>query len=430
LAELAVEVGDLGDRDDDLVVETITRHAAALLRTARRHSLCLDDAHDAYQRALEIFVRRAASLRRESVLPWLHTVVKHEAMAVREARQRLVAAEEVDLDAHEGPQGPTLDERVVAFDRTARAAEALARLKPQEVTALWLKAQGLTYQEIAERQSWTYTKVNRCLTEGRKAFLERFAGIESGEECRRWSPVVSALVDGEVSARERRDVRAHLRNCPACRSTVRELRLAGPSLAGVLPASMGGSGDALERLGGFVARVYDALAGGMHDRAAASVVKLQAAAEAASAGKMAAVAASAAAIATGGAIGAQHTGVLHARQAAATHGHAARAAAGSRRAVAARSSVRAVPRSAAARRTSPAVRPRGPGARARRARVGGAAASAHEFGFEGSPGGPAPPRATGPAATAASASSRPAATSRPHRAGSNPSPEFGFEDGG
>ena len=74
MAELAVEAGGLDGRDDDLVVETVRRHASALLRTARRHSLCLDDAHDAYQRALEIFLRRASTLRRESVVPWLHTV--------------------------------------------------------------------------------------------------------------------------------------------------------------------------------------------------------------------------------------------------------------------------------------------------------------------------------------------------------------------
>src|SRR3954447_2843469 len=255
MAELAVEVGDLDDRDDDLVVETITRHAAALLRTARRHSLCLDDAHDAYQRALEIFVRRAASLRRETVVSWLHTVVKHEAMAVREARAGLVSSEEVDLDAQACTREPAPDDRVVAFDRTARAAEALGRLKPQEVTALWLKAQGLSYREIAERQSWTYTKVNRCLTEGRKAFLARYAGIESGEECRRWAPVVSALVDGEVTAHQRRDVRVHLRNCAACRSTMRELRAAGPSLAGVLPVPLAaaGAGAGIDRVSGVFA---------------------------------------------------------------------------------------------------------------------------------------------------------------------------------
>src|SRR4051794_16834001 len=290
--------GDLGDRDDDLVVETVTRHAAALLRTARRYSSCPDDAHDAYQRALEIFVRRAGRLRRETAVNWLHQVVKHEALAVREARGRLVATEEVEPDGHT----VTPEERVVSLDRAQRAAEALGRLKPHEAQALWLRAQGLSYHEIARRQAWSYTKVNRCLTEGRKAFLERFAGFESGDECRRWAPVVSALVDGEATARERREVRAHLRHCAGCRSTVRELHGAGPSLGGVLPVAAGSPS--------LLARVHDLLANGLHERIGASLVKAQAAAEAASVGKVAAVAASAAAIATGGAVTAERTGVL------------------------------------------------------------------------------------------------------------------------
>jgi hypothetical protein len=42
--------------------------------------------------------------------------------------------------------------------------------------------------------------VNRCLTEGRRAFLERVAGIEGGIECERLAPLVSLLADGELSA--------------------------------------------------------------------------------------------------------------------------------------------------------------------------------------------------------------------------------------
>jgi hypothetical protein len=32
---------------------------------------------------------------------------------------------------------------------------------------------------------WSYTKVNPCLTEGRKALLARVEGIEAGAECER-----------------------------------------------------------------------------------------------------------------------------------------------------------------------------------------------------------------------------------------------------
>ena len=148
------------------MVEVLAEHGPGLLALARRHSLCADDAQDAYQRAVEIFLRHAARLEAESAHRWLHTVVKHEALAVREARRRLVASEEVEPDAAEVP---TPEDRVLGFERVARSAEALQRLKPQEVRALWLKAMGNSYQEICDATGWTYTKVNRCITEGRRS---------------------------------------------------------------------------------------------------------------------------------------------------------------------------------------------------------------------------------------------------------------------
>src|SRR3954447_5908857 len=122
MAELALEAGDRGGRDDELVGETITGHAAALLPPARRYAACSEDAHDAYQRALEIFLTRAGRLRRETAVNWLHQVVKHEALAVREARARLVASADVEPEGHV----VTPEERVVSIDRTQRAAEALS----------------------------------------------------------------------------------------------------------------------------------------------------------------------------------------------------------------------------------------------------------------------------------------------------------------
>jgi RNA polymerase sigma factor (sigma-70 family) len=287
------------DDGHDLVVRTIREHAPALLRTARRHSLCADDAHDAYQRALEIFLKRAPSLDPATVDRWLHVVVKHEAQAVRRARLELVGAEEAALDAAVGADGDAAEERALRWDRLSRSAEALQRLKPQELTALWLKASGLSYAEIADRQGWTYTKVNRCVTEGRRAFLSRYAGIETGAECERWAPVVAALVDGEATAEQLAAARPHLRRCAACRATVRELRVAGPGLAGVLPvvplvgAAAGGSGRLESAL-----RALESVWGGVQERAGLLAVKLQGSVEAVSGAKLAAVA-SAAVVASG-----------------------------------------------------------------------------------------------------------------------------------
>jgi len=301
----------------ELVLSVIGEHAPSLLATARRYSLCSDDAYDAYQRALEIFLRRVETLEPSSVLPWLRTVVKHEALAVRAGRQPLVAHVEPDLDSHEDPALPTDEERIARFDRATRAAEALGRLKPQERTALVLKAEGHSYAEIADRTGWTYTKVNRCISEGRQRFLARYAGIESGAECERWAPLLSAVADGEASADQLLELRPHLRGCAACRATVREHHGAARKIAVVLPlgalpvlassAAAGPSGDSPTML----ARVYEAITGGLHERATLSALKLQSAAEVVSSGKVAAIAASTAALAGGGLVAQQALEPVH-----------------------------------------------------------------------------------------------------------------------
>jgi RNA polymerase sigma factor (sigma-70 family) len=288
------------DQARDLVLRVVAQYADSLLKTARRHSLCADDAHDAYQRTMEIFVRRAATLDPERAYKWVHTVCKHEAMAVRAQRQQLVAGEEPDLDREEARHLPSPEERIVSFERLRCSAEALQRLKPQELRALWLKAEGFSYAEICEQTGWTHTKVNRCITEGRRAFLTRYARIEEGGECERWLPMLSAIVDGEATPEQLMEIRPHLRNCTACRATVRELHATSAPLAALFPVALVPA--AHERTTNLFARLHEALAGGIHDRVASAAIKLQAATEAASAGKLAAIAASAAAIAGGGAV--------------------------------------------------------------------------------------------------------------------------------
>ncbi|HEY4098543.1 MAG TPA: hypothetical protein VGM33_23670, partial [Baekduia sp.] len=78
--ELDASVRHTQEQAQELVLRTVATHAESLLRTAYRHSLCADDAHDAYQRSMEIFMRRARTLDPEYVARWLHVVVKREAM--------------------------------------------------------------------------------------------------------------------------------------------------------------------------------------------------------------------------------------------------------------------------------------------------------------------------------------------------------------
>lgn len=289
----------------ELVIEVVKRDAASLLRLSRRHSLCADDAEDAYQRGLEIFIKHAPRLDPQRAPAWLRTVIKHEAMAVRRTRQRDLSGNEIDFDQIENDRGASPEERALGFEQVAQSAEALQRLKPQEVRALWLRAQGNSYDEIQEQTGWSRTKVNRCLYEGRRAFISRYAGIESGEECKRWEPLLSALVDGEATTEQLVEMRPHLRQCGSCRGVVRELHRSSAPLAAVLPVPLlAGVATQLDHASNVFIRTYEALVTWASERSASSLVRAQIVTESAfgAAGKVTAVVAATAAAASGGAV--------------------------------------------------------------------------------------------------------------------------------
>src|SRR4051794_10742830 len=202
----------------------VGRHGAALLRVANQFSLCHDDALDAYQRGLEIYLRRLDTVDPATEGAWLRVVVKHEAMAIRSARQASVDREDVDLDERVPAGLRAVEDEVAGGERVERSVEALKALKPDEARALLLKAEGLSYDEIGRRFGWTYTKVNRSIAEGRKRFLKVYSGIESGEACSAHEEVLDALVAGTATSAQLVSLRPHLRHCATCRATVRDLR--------------------------------------------------------------------------------------------------------------------------------------------------------------------------------------------------------------
>jgi RNA polymerase sigma factor (sigma-70 family) len=207
------------------VAAVVSRHERTLLRTARLVSLCDDDALDAYQRALEIFLRRVDTVDPATELAWLRVVVRHEAMAIRRSRSESVAGEELDVDDFVPGGERSVEDVIASGERVRRSAEALRALKPDEAKALMMKAHGLSYAEIGERCGWTYTKVNRAITEGRRRFMAAYREIESGAECARFAPILEALAGGKATSRQVLSIRPHLRHCTACRATVRDLHL-------------------------------------------------------------------------------------------------------------------------------------------------------------------------------------------------------------
>src|SRR3954467_1749728 len=96
-------------------LELLSRHSAGLLATARKYSASPQDAEDAYQRGVEILLTKAPTTREDELLPWLKTVVKHEAHAVRKSSGRVVLSEDA-LVAEQDERART-DEHAERYER-------------------------------------------------------------------------------------------------------------------------------------------------------------------------------------------------------------------------------------------------------------------------------------------------------------------------
>jgi RNA polymerase sigma factor (sigma-70 family) len=234
-----------------VAVELIRNHDKPLRWTARRYSICADDAEDAYQRGVEILLSKAPTTDLTHLLPWTRKVIKHEALAIRRVRERTLARPGYSNDEEHSEEdwvqlipatGDGPDELTVRRERVARSREALAGLKPAELKALTQLAEGFSYKEIGDLNDWSRTKVNRCLAEGRARFRSAFRESEAGDRCPVFEPLLSACCDGELNPEQTRELENHLAVCGHCRSTLRAYRAAPRAAAALVPVLPFGRG--------------------------------------------------------------------------------------------------------------------------------------------------------------------------------------------
>jgi RNA polymerase sigma factor (sigma-70 family) len=158
-----------------VAVEMLAKHERSLRRTARRYSICAADADDAFQRAMEILLVKAPPGEARELVRWMQTVTKHEALAIRRSRERQLGAPSVRSGAEEEGgdwlallpwQGAGPAERFERREAIARSREALKTLKPAELKALTLLAEGYSYAEIGEMTGFSQTKDSFLLEVG------------------------------------------------------------------------------------------------------------------------------------------------------------------------------------------------------------------------------------------------------------------------
>ena len=205
------------------VAAIVARHGDVLLRVARQYALCADDAHDAVQRALEIYMRRVESLDPATELAWLKVVVKHESLAVRRSRAG-VASEDVDLDAVPA-DGPALGRGALRVQRARRTlGRGHAAPEARRGTRADAQGRGPLLQRDRRAPRVDVHEGQPLHHRGSSPLPAPLRGARDRASSASASPLRSRPSRRATASSEAMlELRPHLRNCAGCRATVRAL---------------------------------------------------------------------------------------------------------------------------------------------------------------------------------------------------------------
>jgi RNA polymerase sigma-70 factor (ECF subfamily) len=230
--------------DQDALGHLLTAHQRSAYNLAYRLLGRDADARDAVQEAFLLALRAirgdgAAPRESERFGAWLLRIVANAALGQLRRRPRVAALSADDL-AEALPAPERIEPARVAERREARGdvLRALLALPDSQRAALTLREfQGYTYHEIAGALGLSRSAVETLLFRARREFRAAYEGLAATTRpvgCPDLSPLLSAMLDGELQASGWLTVSDHLRGCGCCR---RELGLLRRSrkLHGLIP---------------------------------------------------------------------------------------------------------------------------------------------------------------------------------------------------
>ena len=185
------------------------------------------DAEDALQETMIKVLRSLPGEEREIALrPWLYRVAHNESIELLRRRR-----ESVSLEQSEPTAGAALAEQVEVRERLRQLIADLGGLPERQRGVLLMReAAGLDFEEIGAALETTAAAARQTLYEARLGLREMDAGREM--DC---AAVTRALSDGDGRVRRRRDIRAHLRGCAACRQFAADIDSRRTDLAAIAP---------------------------------------------------------------------------------------------------------------------------------------------------------------------------------------------------
>ncbi len=157
----------------DLAAELYSNHNRRLLAIANQNSSTTQDAEEALHDAFALFIDHFNPKSGAPPLAWLTLTLKRCCWATYRHQQLVTTTANAPTTSSATPrhslaETPRQPHEIAEINDATRQIQAnFKTLKPQERKALTLLALGYSYREIATLTNWTYTKVNRCITEGR-----------------------------------------------------------------------------------------------------------------------------------------------------------------------------------------------------------------------------------------------------------------------
>lgn len=163
-----------------LAARLYVENAERLLAMARRNCASVEDAEEALQDALVLFIERFDLGCGAPPLPWLMLTLKRRCWAIygrrRELGELLARAGEEQM-ALRAPC--TVEELAELREQATILGQEIRRLRPQEREALTLLVGGYSYREIAERSGSTPKRVDHRLERARAKLREAAKGDQS-----------------------------------------------------------------------------------------------------------------------------------------------------------------------------------------------------------------------------------------------------------
>lgn len=200
------------------------------------------DAQDALQNTMVKALRALPGETREIALrPWLYRIAHNEAINLHRAKRETQTLDRHLLDAH-----ASIAETAEHRERLQWLLRDLGDLPERQRSVLVMRElSGLDFADIGAALGTSGAVVRQALYEARRNLEQMDFG--RGMRC---EAVARVLSDADGRAAGRREIRAHLRDCPDCRHFQARIQARQGAAAGIAPLPAGAAAGFLQSVSG------------------------------------------------------------------------------------------------------------------------------------------------------------------------------------